>query len=186
MFQSWSSRISTPTQAGAQQHGSWALFANSRIELLRRAAAAAFLGDFEHLHRGRPLAQASQPLQLHKSPSIGLGDFREAHQGVLGGVFRMISRSSSAFSNCSTTRDGDEWFRSYSSSATTQIEGDICTQRRLRVISAYAYIHIDTQSTYHRAVGPGLVGQPVGCPVWGSPHTGSGALSSSSKTRSQS
>ena len=148
MFQSWSSRISTPTQAGAQQHGSWALFAKSRIELLRRAAAAAFLGDFEHLHRGRPLAQASQPLQLHKSPSIGLGDFRETHQGVLGGVFRMISRSSSAFSNCSTTRDGDEWFRSYSSSATTQIEGDICTQRRLRVISAYAYIHISTCIQY--------------------------------------
>ena len=186
MFQSWSSRTSTPTQAGAQQHGSWALFANSRIELLRRAAAAAFLGDFEHLHRGRPQAQASQPLQLHKSPAIGLGDFRETHQGVLGGVFRMISRSSSAFSNCSTTRDGDEWFRSYSSSATTQIEGDICTQRRLRVISAYAYIHIDMHTVSHRAVGPALVRQPVGRPVRGSPRTGSGAPSTSSKTRSQS
>ena len=54
MFQSWSSRISTPTQAGAQQHGSWALFAKLRIELLRRVAAAALLGDFEHLHRRHP------------------------------------------------------------------------------------------------------------------------------------
>ena len=46
----------------------------------------------------------------------------------------MISRSSSAFSNCSRTRDGDKWFRSYSSSATTQIEGDIC-------IRIYPYRH---------------------------------------------
>ena len=92
----------------------------------------------------------------------------------------MISRSSSAFSNCSPTRDGDTWFRSYSSSATTQIEGEICTRRRLRVISAYAYIHIDTHTASHRAVGPALVRQPVGRPVRGSPRTGSGALSTSS------
>ena len=98
----------------------------------------------------------------------------------------MISRSSSAFSNCSPTRDGDKWFRSYSSSDTTQIEGEICTRRRLRVISAYAYIHIDTHTVSHRAVGPALVAQPVGRPVRGPPRTGSGAPSTSSKTRSQS
>ena len=184
MFQSWSSRISTPTQAGAQQHGSWALFARLRIELLRRATAAAFLGDFEHPHRRRPQAQASQPGRLHKSPNIGLGDFRETHRGVLGGIFRIISRSSSASSNCSRTCDGDKWSRSSSSSATTQIEGEICTRRRVRVTSAYAYIYPHTAS--HRAVGPALVGQPVGRPVRGSPRTGSGAPSSSSKTRSQS
>ena len=111
-----------------------------------------------------------------KSPHlIGHGDFRETHRGVPGGVFAdnlLKQLCVQQLQQNSATCDGDIWFRSYSSSTTTQIEGEICTRRRLRVTSAHAYIHIDTQSTYHRVVGPDLVGLPVGCPVRGSPPHG--------------
>ena len=84
--------VEKPNQAGAQQQGSWALFTgHTWIKPQRRAVAATFLGDYEHFHRRRTPAQASQPSRPHKSPHIGLGDFRETHRGVLGGVSRIIS-----------------------------------------------------------------------------------------------
>ena len=85
------------------KQGSWDLFTgHTWIEPQRRVVAAIFLDDYEYSHRRRTRAQPSQPFKLLKSPhQIGHGDFRETHRGVLGGVFRIISRSSSASSNCS-------------------------------------------------------------------------------------